>query len=210
MEPLPPIRILLVEDHYVVRMGLMAIFQFEPRFQVVGEASNAVEALSLFEQHHPDVTLMDLRMPGMSGLECLIELRRLQPQARVLVLTTYDGDEDVHKALEAGASGYLLKSGPRSELIEAIHHVFEGKRYISNAAAKKLAERVGLAVLSDREMEVLELVTKGFKNKEIATMLNVTEHTAKAHVKNILEKLEVQDRTEAISVALQRGIIHIN
>jgi DNA-binding NarL/FixJ family response regulator len=204
------IRLMLVDDHYVVRMGLQAVFQFESDLQVVAEAEDGQQAIDLFQEHQPDVTLMDLRMPGLSGLETTIRIHESFPSARIVMLTTFDGDEDIFRALEAGATGYLLKNAPRRDLVSAIRKVHAGERYIPEAVARRLAERIGTTALSERETEVLRLAGKGFGNKEIARLLEVTEHTAKAHMKNILEKLGVGDRTEAITVALQRGILHLD
>jgi two-component system NarL family response regulator len=199
-----------VDDHPVVREGLIAIIERQPDLAVVAEASDGRQAIDLFRQHTPDVTLMDLRLPNISGVDAIAAIREFRPNARIIVLTTYDGDEDIHRALQAGAQGYLLKDMFREELLEAIRSVHAGFRRIPAAVASKLADRIGIVDLTAREMEVLQLIAAGKSNREIGLALAITEGTVKGHVNNILSKLGVSDRTQAVTTALQRGIIHLN
>ena len=203
------IRLLVVDDHLVVRMGLVALLNRRKDFQVVGEAEDGAEAVEKYREHRPDVCLMDIRMPKLTGVQALAAIRAEFPEARVLMLTTYDGDSDIHGALAAGASGYLLKDVEGEELVLAIREVHRGGRYLPAGVAQRLAERDGAPQLTPREIEVIELLAKGLCNKEIANVLSFTEFTAKAHVRNILEKLGVADRTGAVTEALQRGIVHL-
>lgn len=205
-----PTRILLVDDHYVVRMGLRAIIEMEPGLALVGEAENGSIAVELFRRHQPDVVLMDLRMPGMDGIKATCLIRAEFPQARVIMLTTYDGHEDIHRALSAGAQGYVLKNAPGEDLVRAIQTVCAGQRYLPLVVQRRLKERPPCSDLSQRELEVMQLVVKGLSNKELADQLNITEHTAKSHLKNILGKLNVRDRTEAATLALQQGIVRLD
>jgi two-component system NarL family response regulator len=204
------IRILIADDHFVVRMGLTAIINSQPDMMVVAEASNGRQAVELFSQHRPDITLIDIRMPEMNGIEATAEICRLQEKARVIVLTTYDGDEDIYRALRAGARAYLLKDTLREELLKAIHNVHAGRKHIPSEVAVRLAERMPGSQLTAREMDVLGLIVKGLSNREIAAALSIAEGTVKIHVNNILSKLDVEDRTQATTVALQRGIIHFD
>ncbi len=204
------IRILLVDDHYMVRVGLMAILSLEPEFHVVGEAEDGPHALELFRKHCPDITLMDLRMPGMSGVETTVAIRKEFPDARIIMLTTYDGDEDIYRSLQAGAQGYVLKRVRGDELAAAIKAVHAGGRYLSAEAACRLSERTPSSDLTARELEVLQYMAKGLNNKEIGGLIGCTQFTAKFHVKNILQKLQAADRTEAVAAAMQRGILHVN
>ena len=176
---------------------------------VVAEATNGQEAIDLFRQHQPDITLMDLRLPGVGGVEATATIRKESPGARIIVLTTYDGDEDIYRALQAGAAGYLLKGMFAEELLEAIRAVNSGLRRIPPAVAERLAGRIGGPALTARELEVLTLIVKGNSNKDIATGLRISEATVKTHINNILGKLGVNDRTQAATIALQRGIIHL-
>jgi DNA-binding NarL/FixJ family response regulator len=203
------IRLLVVDDHLVVRMGLVALLNRQKDFKVIGEAEDGAQAVEKYREHHPDVCLMDIRMPRLTGMQALAAIRTEFPEARVLMLTTYDGDSDIHGALAAGASGYLLKDVEAEELVLAIREVHRGGRYLPVGVAQRLAERSGTPQLTPREIEVLELLAKGLSNKEIAGILNFTEFTAKAHVANILDKLGVEDRTGAVTEALQRGILHL-
>lgn len=203
------IRIMIVDDHFVVRMGLVAIINTYPELAVVAECANGRQAVELFRKHRPDVTLMDLRMPGMSGVEATKAIREEFPNTRIIVLTTYDGDEDIYRALQAGARAYLLKDLPGDELVEAIKAVHAGQTRIPPQVASRLAERLPRSELTPREMEVLELIVRGKANKEIGAALSITEGTVKVHVNNILGKLGVSDRTQAATTALQRGIIHL-
>lgn len=205
-----PIRIMIVEDHAIMREGLSLIIGTQPDMAVVAGAGTGEEAIGLFREHEPDVTLVDLRLPGISGAELIASLRRRRPAARFIVLTTYDGDADIHTALQAGAQAYLLKGMSREQLLDAIRSVHAGQKFIPAAVATRLAEHVYHSKLSSRELEVLELIVKGLSNKEISTRLNITEFTVKYHVKSILSKLGVRDRTQAVSTALQRGILHLS
>lgn len=203
------IRILVADDHYVVRMGLVALVETEPDLQVVGEAADGAQAIEQYKKLLPDLTLMDLRMPRTDGIVATQKIREQFPAARILMLTTYDGDEDIHKALSAGASGYLLKNSTRASLIPALRAVAAGQRWIPQEVASRLAARKLFEELTPRELDVLQLLAKGRANKEIADVLNISEYTVKGYLKNILGKLHVADRTEAVTAALQRGIIHL-
>jgi two-component system NarL family response regulator len=205
-----PIRIMIADDHFVVRMGLAAVINTQADMQVVAEASNGLQALELFRHHLPDVTLMDLRMPQMEGVEAITAIRLEFPKSRFIVLTTYDGDEDIYRALQAGARGYLLKDMLSDSLLDAIRTVHAGQRRIPPEVASRLAERMFRSELSAREMEVLRLIVKGKSNKQIGTDLGVAEGTVKIHINNILSKLGVSDRTQAATFALQHGIIHLD
>ena len=201
------IRILIVEDHNVVRQGLTALLKVVEGLEVVGEAADGVEALAQFRKHQPDVTLIDLRLPRMSGVDVIHRIRTDMPQARFIVLTTYDGDEDIYRALKAGAKAYLLKGMTSEDLIATIRTVHEGKSHIPPAIAEKLAERMGVEELTPREFDVLEQIVHGKSNKEIATELDVSEATVKTHINSLLGKLGVTDRTQAATAAIQRGIV---
>ena len=203
------IRILLADDHSVVRMGLAALIATEPGFTVVGQASGGIEAVALYRQLRPDVVLMDHLMPGFTGVQALSAIRSEFPDACVLILSTSDGDDNIYRALHAGAAGYLLKSSPGEQLFPAIRTVREGGKWIPPEVARCLANRSLREELSQREIQVLTELASGGSNKEIAAALGITEHTVKAHLKNILAKLPARDRTEAVTVALQRGIIHL-
>ncbi len=203
------IRILVADDHYVVRMGLVALVETEPDLQVVGEAADGAQAIEQYKKLLPDLTLMDLRMPRLDGVAATQKIREQFSNARILMLTTYDGDEDIHKALSAGASGYLLKNSTRASLIPALRAVAAGQRWIPQEVASRLAARKLFEELTPRELEVLQQLAKGRANKEIADILNISEYTVKGYLKNILGKLHVADRTEAVTAALQRGIIHL-
>jgi len=202
-----PIRILVVEDHNVVRQGLVALLRMAEGLDVVAEAADGAEALLKFNQHHPDVTLIDLRMPGMGGVEVIQRVRLNSPQARFIVLTTYDGDEDIYRALRAGARAYLLKGMTTEDLVQTIRSVHAGKSCIPPVIAERLAERVGSQELTPRESDVLEHIVQGRSNKEIASELSVSEATVKTHINSLLGKLGVTDRTQAATAAIRRGII---
>jgi two-component system NarL family response regulator len=204
-----PICIMIADDHPVVREGFAAMIETEPDMAVVGQARSGEEALELFRRVRPDVTLMDLRMPGMGGVEAIRAIRREFPDSRVIVLTTYDGDEDIYRALEAGAQAYLLKDMLCDEILAAIRAVHAGQRRIPAAVGTRLADRVTGMHLSDREQRVLELVATGKSNKEIAAALEITEATVKGHMTNILGKLGVTDRTQAVITAIRRGLVHL-
>jgi DNA-binding NarL/FixJ family response regulator len=202
-----PIRVLVVEDHNVVRQGLVALLKVVEGLEVVGEAGDGIEAVTQFRKQHPDVTLIDLRLPGMSGVDVIHRVREETPQARFVVLTTYDGDEDIYRALKAGAKAYLLKGMTSEDLISTIRTVHEGKSHIPAAIAEKLAERMGAEELTPREFDVLEQIVRGKSNKEIASELDVSEATVKTHINSLLGKLGVTDRTQAATAAIQRGIV---
>lgn len=191
----------------MVRMGLSASLNVEPDMEVVAEANDGESAVSAYRKHHPNLVLMDLRLPGISGAEAAAALLRQFPEAAVLMLSTHSGQEEIYRALQAGARGYVLKSVMRDELLRAIRAVHAGHRYVDATAAAALAERLSQRSLTGREIEVLRLVAKGSGNKEIAAALNIAEITVKLHVSHVLEKLNVKDRTEAVTAALQRGII---
>lgn len=201
------IRLLLVDDHSVVRSGLAMLIAQEEDFAVVGEAEDADQAVESFRQHLPDVTLMDVRMPGADGIEALRRIREQFPSARVVMLTTYDLDEDVFRALEAGAVGYLLKTVQHAELFAAVRRVHAGERCVPQVLEARLADREVRSRLTPREIETLDLLARGFTNREIGTALGVSERTAKAHVESILAKLEAADRAEAVDSAYKRGLL---
>ena len=203
------IRILLVEDHQVVRQGLAALLASTGDLEVVGSVGDGLEAVKSFRALRPDVTLMDLQLPKMGGVEAIGKIRAEFPDARVVVLTTYDGDEDIFRALQAGARGYLLKGMPFDELLKAIHAVHLGKSRIPSPVAEKLAERVSGQQLTARELGVLERIVAGRANKEIAADLFISEATVKTHINSLLGKLGVTDRTQAATVAIQRGFVHL-
>ena len=201
------IRVMVVDDHHVVRQGLVALLSVVDGLEVVAQAADGVEAITQFRKHRPDVTLMDLRLPRMGGVDVIQRLRMETPAARFIVLTTYDGDEDIFRALQAGAKAYLLKGMTSEELIATIHAVHAGKSHIPTAIAEKLAERMGTEELTPREFDVLEQIVMGKSNKEIATELAISEATVKTHINSLLGKLGVTDRTQAATAAIQRGIV---
>ena len=201
------IRVLIVEDHNVVRQGLIALINLAEGIQVVGEAADGVEAVTQFRKHQPDVTLVDLRLPKMGGVEVIQRVRGEVPNARFVVLTTYDGDEDIYRALKSGAKAYLLKGMTSEELISTIREVAAGKSHIPAAIAERLAERMGTEDLTPRETDVLEQIVHGKSNKEIATELDISEATVKTHINSLLSKLGVTDRTQAATAAIRRGLV---
>jgi DNA-binding NarL/FixJ family response regulator len=204
------IRVLLADDHAVVREGFAAILGYQSDMEVVGQAADGAAAIALYRKLQPDLLLVDLRMPGQSGVEVITAIRSEHPAARAIVLTTFDGDEDIFRALEAGARGYLLKDSTTTELLEAIHAVYAGERRVPPEVAARLVDRATSGPsLSTREIEVLRLVAAGKTNKEIASALFISEGTVKTHVNSIHEKLGVRDRTEAVMTALRRGILHL-
>lgn len=203
------IRILVADDHALIRMGLISLVNTESDMTVLAEAADGKQAVELFVKHNPDLVLMDLRMPIKDGIEATIEIRKKSPDARVLMLTTFDGDADIHRALQAGAQGYVLKGSTGENLIPALRALAAGQRWIPKEVANRLASRRSFEELTPREVEVLRELAKGLANKEIADVLNISEHTTKGHLKNIIGKLRVADRTEAVTAALQRGIIHL-
>jgi DNA-binding NarL/FixJ family response regulator len=202
-----PIRILVVDDHPIMREGIVSAIECEPDMVLAATACNGSEAIAAFRQHRPDVTLMDLQMPKTSGLDAIKTIRAEFPEARIVVLTTYQHDAQAIAALRAGAAGYLLKNMLRKELTEAIRAVHAGRRRISAEIAAEIAEHATDSALSEREIEVLRCVSGGSANKTIATQLGITEETVKAHMKSILAKLEAQDRTHAVAIAIKRGIL---
>jgi DNA-binding NarL/FixJ family response regulator len=204
-----PIRVLVVDDHWVVREGLALIMAREADIDVVGAVATGEEAVAVFLRQRPDVVLMDLQLAEMSGVEAICEIRESDPNARIVVLTMYDGDEDVHRALQAGAMTYLLKGSPSHDLIRVIRDVHAGKRPLRPDVQVRLEDRAARPTLTHREIDVLERVLKGERNKEIAASLSIAEDTVQAHLKNIYVKLDVHDRTAAVYVALRRGIIHV-
>lgn len=208
MIPPSKIRILVVDDHFIVRTGLLSLINTEPNLTVIGEAADGEEAVRQFEVLRPDLVVMDLRMPGKSGHEVTRHIRQLDPEARVLMLSAFEGDTDIYVALEAGARGYVLKSVTAEELIPAIQAVASGKRWIPREIATRLKSRNSYEELTARELEVLVQLARGLANKEIADALAISEYTTKGHLKNILAKLRVADRTQAVIAAVQRGIIH--
>jgi len=205
-----PIRVLIADDHFVVRMGLAAVINTQPDMVTVAEATTGKQAVEMFGHHRPDITLMDLRMPEMDGIEAITAIRQEFPESRFIVLTTYDGDEDIYRALQAGARAYLLKDMLRDGLVEAIRAVHAGQRRIPAEVANRLAERMNRTELTARELEVLRLIVLGKSNKAIAAALSIAEGTVKIHINNILSKLGVSDRTQAATFALQRGIVHLD
>ena len=209
MNAINPIRVLVVDDHAILRSGLAAMIDRQTGMVMVAEAADGRQAVELFRQHKPDVTLMDLVMPVMDGAEAIRAIRREFPHSRFIVLTSFDGDEDIHRAIQAGAQGYLLKGMKREELFEAIRAVYAGSRYIPTAVARSLDARRNSPGLTRRELEVLKLIMDGKSNREIADALSTTEGTVKSYVVNILNKLDANDRTQAVTTALKRGIVHL-
>ena len=203
------IRILIVDDHPVVRAGLSSMLATQPGIDVVGSASSGEEALDMVRRDMPDVVLLDLRMPGMSGIDTLLALKAMKAAARVIILTSFEMDENIYRAVQAGALGYLLKDTSQSQMLEAITTVHSGRRYIPSQIAARLAERMMRSNLTAREVEILEMLAKGLTNKQIGTALSISDNTVRNHVNSIMEKMEVSDRTEAVAVAIQQGILQI-
>jgi two-component system NarL family response regulator len=209
MSDATPIRVLVAEDHLIARVGITTILNAQPDITVVAEAGNGREAIDLFLDLQPDLGLFDVRMPVLGGIEAVAAIRAEAPAARIICGSTYGGDQDVRRALEAGASAYLTKDVLQDDLLTAVHAVAGGQRYLPRELAAALDAQLQAPALSARELEVLELIVKGLANKQIAYVLNITEHTVKNHVKKILDKLGVDDRTQAATAAIQRGIVHL-
>jgi DNA-binding NarL/FixJ family response regulator len=205
-----PIRVLVADDHPIVRAGLTAVISQQQEMEVVAEAEDGRQALAYYREYRPDVVLMDLRMPGMDGVAAINAIRNEFPDARILALTTYEGDCDIHRALAAGANGYLLKDMLLSDVFSAIRDVYAGRRVIPLTVAAKLAEFTPRTELTEREIQVLALIARGFSNHDAATAIGRSDETVKVHMKNIFAKLGVSDRTEAVMVALSRGILHLD
>jgi len=209
MDQSKPIRILSVEDHPVFRQGLATIVGAEPDMLLVGQASNAADAVPEFRRHRPDITLMDLRLPGTDGTDALIAIRGQFPQARIIMLTISDGDGDIQRAMRAGAAGYILKSMHMDELLNVIRSVHAGRRHIPPEVASRIAEHLGDDDLTTRELDVLRLIRDGHRNKQIAGQLAISENTVNFHIKNLVDKLRANDRTHAVTIALRRGLLQI-
>jgi two-component system NarL family response regulator len=203
------IRVLIADDHSIFRQGLATIISRDPDMVVIAQAENGQQAINLFREHQPDVTLMDLRMPEVEGVEAIAAIRAESKSARIIVLTTYDSDEDIYRGLQAGAKGYLLKETEPDELLSAIRAVYRGQRYIPPDVGAKLVQRLSNPVLSERELAVLRSMAQGKSNADIATALSIGEGTVKSHVNRILSKLDVNDRTQAVIVAVKRGIVNL-
>jgi two-component system NarL family response regulator len=199
----------VVDDHFIVRTGLSTLINFEPDMTVVAEAATAQEAAELFDRFQPDITLMDLRLAEMDGAEATGLIRRTHPEGRIIILSTYNSDEDIYRVFQAGARGYLLKTASREELLAAVRSGHVGQMVVPPAMAQRLAQRTAQTELTGREMEVLKLMMRGLSNKEIGARLFVSEFTVKLHISNLFAKLRVSDRTEAVTTALQRGIVHL-
>jgi two-component system, NarL family, response regulator len=204
------IRVLVVDDHPIVRQGLVSILEDEPDMVIVGQASDGNEAIAQFRLHQPDVVLLDLRMPQMGGVEVITAVRAEAPDANIIMLTIYDTDEAIYQGLRAGARAYLLKDTPCDEILEVIRAVYEGRRYISTMVGEKLAARMDKPMLSDRERQVIAQMAKGKNNREIGAELSITEHTVRFHVNNVLSKLGANDRAHAIVLALRQGIVQLH
>ncbi|WP_414517110.1 response regulator [Nostoc sp. PCC 9305] len=203
------IRVLIVDDHSIVRQGLTTIINRDPEMTVIAQAENGQQAIALFREYQPDVTLMDLRMPQMAGVEAITAICAEFIAARIVVLTTYDGDEDIYRGLQAGAKGYLLKDAKPNELLSAIRTIHRGQQYIPPEVGAKLVQRMSNPELSERELDVLRLMAQGMSNLEISSTLSIGESTVKSHVNRILSKLGVSDRTQAVIIAVKRGIVNL-
>ena len=208
-KPVPEIRVMIVDDHPIMRVGIAAIINAQENMRVVAQAGTAAEAIRLFAVEQPDLTLMDLRLPDRDGVEAIKAIRVASPKARIVVLTTYEGDEDIHRALEAGARGYLIKGMPHEALVKALRRVHEGQRFLPQVVTQALSARAPGSNLSAREQEVLQLLFAGKSNREIAEDLHIKEATVKSHVSVILMRLNVTDRTQAVVEGLKRGLVHL-
>ncbi|MEA2173492.1 MAG: hypothetical protein QOD00_1084 [Blastocatellia bacterium] len=204
-----PIRVFSVDDHPLLREGIAAIINNQPDMLMIDQAATGCEAIQMFRQHRPDITLMDLRLPDMSGIDALISIRSEFSEARVIMLTTFEGDVEIQRALKAGARGYMLKTNPPKELVETIRQVHAGKKSIPQQIAANLAEHLSDEALTAREIEVLRHISGGNRNRDIAKRLFISEETVKVHIKHIMEKLGASDRTQAVAIALRRGIIQL-
>jgi two-component system NarL family response regulator len=204
-----PIRVLVAEDHLIARVGITTILNAQPDITVVAEASNGQQAVEMYSRTKPDVGLLDVRMPVLGGIEAVAAIRSVFPEARLICLSTYGGDEDIRRAMHAGAASYLTKDVLHDDLLKAVRAVAAGQSYLPEQVLAALQAQVPGPILSARELEVLELIVKGLANKQIAYVLNIAEHTVKNHVKSILDKLDVEDRTQAATAAIQRGIVHL-
>jgi DNA-binding NarL/FixJ family response regulator len=205
----PRIRVFCVDDHPLLREGIITLINNQPDMQVVGEASTGQKAIEGFREHQPDIALMDIRLPDMSGIDVMIAIRKEFPEARIIMLTTSEGDVEIQRALEAGASGYMLKSMPPKDVVEAVRQVNRGKKRIPPEIAAHLAEHYSDEAITAREIEVLQHIAGGNRNRDIAEKLFISEETVKVHIKHIMEKLGASDRTQAVAIALKRGIIHL-
>jgi DNA-binding NarL/FixJ family response regulator len=204
-----PIRVFCVDDHPLLRKGIRTVISAEPDMVLIAEASSGQEAIELFRKHKPDVTLMDLRLPGMSGIDTMVAIRTDFPEARIIILTTFEGDVEVQRALEAGARGYMLKTMPSEEMVETIRQIHAGKKSIPAQIATHLAEHYSDDALTGREVEVLHSMANGSRNRDIGERLFISEHTVKVHIQHIMEKLGAKDRTEAVAIGVRRGIIQL-
>ena len=209
MEDAGRIGVMSADDHPLLREGLAAIINNQPDMLLVAQASSGTEAIERYRQHKPDVTLMDLRLPDLSGIEAMVAIRKEFPDARVIILTTFEGDVEIQRALKAGAAGYLLKSMPPKQMVEAVRAVHAGKKGIPPQIAAQIAEHLGEETLSERELDVLRRVADGNRNRDIAELLFISEETVKVHLKHVMEKLGASDRTEAVAIAVRRGIIQL-
>ncbi|MDQ8188015.1 response regulator transcription factor [Pelagicoccus sp. SDUM812002] len=210
MKDIPTIRVMIADDHPPMRMGLMALINSQPGMTIIAEAADGEEAIEVYDDVLPDVVLMDLRMPGMGGAEAILAIRKRHPEAKVVVISTYDWDEDIHRALQSGASSYILKDMPIEDIAETVRMVFEGDNALPASVAKRLAEHSEREQITEREREVLEALVKGRSNKEIASSLSISDETVKSHLKTLFQKLRVRDRTEAAIASIRHGIVHLD